>query len=312
MIIILILAGLAGVWLGTRWILFSAAGFAEYFGWSEKFIGLAILAFGTDLPEIAVTIDAALLKKSGTDTSGLIFGNIIGSCATQIGLALGLIGIITGTRVRFLGHRRNFVYLLGSVILFGLFTWDGILNKSEGIILIITYLVFFFQLITSGAEKTESKSRVPFNQTLKLFSTLILGLLVLLFSADLLVSEVLLLSEKFNISQSVAGLILVGAGTSLPEIAVSTGAGIQKNPELAVSNIIGSNILDMLLPAGLAALISPLEIQRSWLLYDLTGLFGISLIAVVVLLNGISRREGFVLVMVWIVLLFLKSLFFYS
>lgn len=312
MIIFLIFTGLAGVWLATQVILYSANEFAKKLGWSEKFIGLVILAVGTDLPELAITLDAAFLNKAGENTSGLIFGNIIGSCITQIGLALGLIGIISGSKIQLSEHRRNFAYLIGSLILLGVLSWDGSLSKSEGLLLIGTYLFFFFQTIILRAEKSEVKTGINNLQIIKLSFILLVGLGLLHFSADMLVSKVLTLSEKIGISQSAAGLLIIGAGTSLPEIAVSIGAGLRKNPELAVSNLIGSNILDTLLPLGLASLITTLGVEKSWIVYDLAGLVIISLFAVFFLVKGFSRKEGITIIAIWVSLILLKSILFNS
>src|SRR5665647_193200 len=133
----LIITGLIGLWLGTKWIINGALGIAKRFNLSHSFVGVAILAVGTDLPEVFVSVKAALLHLRGIESSGIITGNAIGSSISQITFILGVAGLFLNFTVAKKDLRRDGIALLSSILLLFVFGFDGIITRLEGGMLLI-------------------------------------------------------------------------------------------------------------------------------------------------------------------------------
>jgi cation:H+ antiporter len=155
--IILLIAGIAGLWIGTELTIGGALAIAKRHQLSDFFVGLVILSIGSDLPEIAVAIDAGIKGSLGIDASDVVIGSAIGSVIGQIGLVLGLTGLIS-----YLTMPNRFIYrhgamLLGATVLLFLVAWDGTISRTEGLILITLYVVYIFSLLKG--EKPPRKPR---------------------------------------------------------------------------------------------------------------------------------------------------------
>ena len=216
--IFLILLGLTGLWLGTELVIKGAVNIAEYYNLSQVFVGLAILSIGTDLPEIVIAINASLHNAIGnTDTSGIIIGNAIGSSFSQISLVLGSAGLFGYLTLKKRHLFEDGIMLLGSVILVILLSFDGKISRIDGIVLMVVYLIYYFRLYYQ--ERIFKKIKKKFSKNITkdiLFVTI--GIVIIIFTSELVVDNSISFAENFGIRQSFVGIIIIGLGTSLPDL----------------------------------------------------------------------------------------------
>lgn len=309
---LLIIIGLVGLWLGTRWIINGAIGIAKRFNLSHSFVGLAILAVGTDLPEVFVSIKASMLHLSGIESSGIITGNAIGSSISQITFILGIAGLFLTFTMAKKDLLRDGIALLTSILLLFIFGIDGIITRLEGGILLIAYLVYYIMLLKSQTEHTDDNSVGKDHSNSALAFFLLAGFLVLIFSSHLVVENAMLVAEKWGVAQSFVGIAIIGLGTSLPELAVSVGAAIRKSAGMSVGNIIGSNIFDGFIPIGIGGVISTTNMDSTLLKFDLPTLLAMTLLVLIFLKTkrGISKIEGISLISIFLLYIAIKLFYF--
>ncbi len=308
--VLLILFGLTGLWLGTELVIKGAVNIAEYYKLSQVFVGLAILSIGTDLPEIIIAINASLHNAIGnTDTSGIIIGNAIGSSFSQISIVLGTTGLVGYLTLKKRHLFEDGVMLLGSVLLVILLGFDGNITRIDGIVLIVVYLIYYFRLFHQ--ERIGKKIKKEFSKHIrKDIIYLIIGIIIIIFTSELVVDNSISFAEDFGIKQSFVGIIILGLGTSLPELALALNGVRKKASGLSVGNLIGSNIFDMLIPVGMGATISELEIEKNLILFDLPFLFILSFIVLFFFYKkkGLQKIEAAVLVGIFVLYTTLKVL----
>ena len=306
--IFLILFGLTGLWLGTELVIKGAVNIAEYYKLSQVFVGLAILSIGTDLPEIVIAINASVHNVIGnTDTSGIIIGNAIGSSFSQISLVLGSVGLLGYLTLKKRHLFEDGIMLLGSVLLVILLAFDGKITRVDGIVLIVVYLIYYFRLFHQ--ERIGKKIKKEFSKHIRkdiLF--LIIGIIIVIFTSELVIDNSISFAENFGIKQSFVGIIIIGLGTSLPELALALNAVRKKASGLSVGNLIGSNIFDILIPVGMGATIAELQIEKSLIMFDLPFLFILSFI-VLFFFNrkkGLQKTEAVILIAIFVIYAVLK------
>ena len=306
--IILILIGLFGLWLGTELVIKGAVNIAEFYNLSQVFVGLAILSIGTDLPEMVIAINASLHHAIGnTDTSGIIIGNAIGSSFSQISVVLGIVGLIGYLTLKKQHLFEDGIMLLGSVLLVVLLGFDGKITRVDGFVLVVVYLIYYFRLLHQ--ERVGKKIKKKFSKHIrKDFLLLILGIVIVIFTSELVVDNAISLADNFGIRQSFVGIIIIGLGTSLPELALALNAIRKKASGLSVGNLIGSNIFDMLIPVGVGASISELSVEKSLLFFDLPFLFILSLLVLFFFYKkkGLQKVEAVVLIGLFVLYAALK------
>lgn len=308
MSVFLIIIGLIGLWLGTKWVISAALGIANLFKLSHGFVGVAILAVGTDLPEVFVTLKASLLQLSGVESSGIITGNAIGSSISQITVILGIAALLLTFKMPKSELILNGIFLLLSVVLVYVFGHDGNITRVEGILLIITYLLYYYLLLRNNKDETTAQNEGAPDSIPKIILFLIAGLIVLIGSSHLVVENAMKLAKAWGVEQSFVGIAVIGLGTSLPELAVSIGAAIKKSAAMSVGNVIGSNIFDGLIPIGLGASITDVKLESGFLRIDLPLLFFSSLLVIIFLMTkkGMSRLEGITLILIYLAYIILK------
>ena len=306
--IFLILIGLTGLWLGTELVIKGAVNIAEYYNLSQVFVGLAILSIGTDLPEIVIAINAALHNAIGnTDTSGIIIGNAIGSSFSQISIVLGTAGLFSYLTLKKRHLYEDGIMLLVSVVLVILLGFDGKISRVDGVVLIVVYLIYYFRLY--HRERIIKKIKKKISKSIRkdiLF--LIIGIVIVIFTSELVVDNSISFAENFGIKQSFIGIIIIGLGTSLPELALALNAARKKASGLSVGNLIGSNIFDMLIPIGVGATISRLKIEKSLLYFDLPFLFVLSFTVLFFFYRkkGLQKNEAIILIGIFVLYAVLK------
>lgn len=309
--LIFLLAGIAGLVLGTHLIIKGALNIAEHYKLSHVFIGLTILAVGTDLPELVININAALHRLGGVETSGLVIGETVGTCMSQIGLTLGIASLF-GTSL-FLTKResvREGLMLLGSVALFFLLGLDGKLSRLDGVIFLLVYGVYFIALYTAEKKKAREVKRAPTLRAGWAILSLIAGFAVLIYASDVVVSNGVALAEAWGIAQSFVGAIIIGVSTSLPELSITIGAVTNKASRLSIGNLIGSNIFDILVTLGVGSSISGFLVFRNLLYFDYIFLFITSLIVVAMFFTGrkLTKKEAFLLLGIYGLYFFIKTM----
>lgn len=290
---LILIGGVAGLWLGTELTIGGALAIARRHQLSEFFVGLVILSIGSDLPELAVAVDAGIKGLMGKDASGVVVGTSIGSVVAQIGFVLGLAATITHLTLprRFI-LRHGTVLLVATVLLF-LVALDGSVSRLEGLLLVAAYAAYVFVLM-NGENVPDEEPRSLAAGGLRSWLALLAGLGVVIASSEVSVEAVVRIARDFDVSESVISVLIIGLGTSLPELSISISAILKRRTELSVGNIIGSNILDTLLPIGIAALISTLAFDRQLLVFDLPYIFALTAVVLVLFITrgGMNRVEG--------------------
>lgn len=289
-----LLVGLAGLYLGTEVTIKGAVAIAGRLRISDFVVGLVVLSIGSDLPELAIAVDAALKNLQMDQASDIVVGSTIGSCLGQIGLVMGIIGLIS-----YLTLPRRIVYqhggmMLGALILLGLFAVDGHVSQTEGISLTILYAIYLvFVMADAMAVRPEREDDKHIGLALAI-SFLVIGLVIVAGSAELTVSSATDLALAFNIEQSFIAIVIIGLGSSLPELSISLAAVLKRQARMSVGNLIGSNIFDTLVPVGVAAIIADLRFDGEMLRFDLPFLLVLSFVVLVFFHRpgGIRRRDA--------------------
>ncbi len=303
---ILFIIGLVGLWAGADAVTKSSLGIARKMGLSETFIGMTILALGTDLPEVIVSVAGAIEQKAGLETAGLVIGNIIGSTMGQIALVLGAAGVLKVLKIDRQEIINNGSIMIASALAFLLFAQDGFLSPTDGIFLLVGFVVYLAILATNErklaqlAKKHRRKKRISKKNRHPMWYfvlELVIGLVVIAATSHLVIAEGLAIAQMLDVSQVLVGIIMIGVGTSLPELVVSINAVLQGSSGLSVGNLIGSNIIDILLALGLSATIGGWKVPHNITTFDLPFLMVTSVIIILFLLSRkkLERKESFLI-----------------
>ena len=280
---------------------------AIQYGISPLIIGLTIVAFGTSAPELAVSIKAA---TSGS--SALALGNVIGSNIANIGLVLGITALIHPIRIERQLVRKQIPLVIASSILMGLLLLDGQLDYSDGIFLtcgLLAYLIFSYRQSNKEFDSSElsiskpSDSKATAGTSLNLLG-IVFGIALLVFGSQVFVANAVTLAHLLGVSEAVVGLTVVAIGTSIPELATSVVAAWRKQSDIAIGNILGSNLFNILCILGVTSIISTIYGDQFALLDFLIMIF-FSLMLLPFAWTGltISRVEGVFLLSGYVVYL---------
>jgi len=305
--IVLLVIGLAGLWLGTEVTIHGAVSIAKRYGVSEFIIGLVVLSIGSDLPELSIAIDAGLKNLAGGNYSDVVVGSALGSSLGQIGFVLGFVGLLSVlTLPRGVIYRHGST-LLGSLLLVALFGYDGTVTFTEGAALLLVYAIYLVALLNevSVSADIEQDGQMPFWRSLLYLSV---GLAIVIGSAELTVSSVVDVARTLGLSESLVAVILIGLGSSLPELTISVAAVSKGHHRLSVGNLIGSNVFDTLVPIGAAAVIAPLGFDEGMLRFELPYLIFVTAAVIFFFLykRGIQRWEAAVILALYCAYVLIK------
>lgn len=298
MIYVQVLAGFLLLLGGAEVLIRGAAAIARRFGVSPLVIGMTVVAFGTSAPELIVSVNAAF-----ANAPGIAVGNIIGSNVANILLILG----VTGLCRPIIGQPKPLVLdaliLLGASALFAallmpetLYRWGG----ASLLLCFVGFVVLMFWRETRGdapaaetrAQEAEQLGSLPGPAFVAWIAT-IGGLAAVLFGADQLVTGGTALAKAAGVSDAVIGLTLVAVGTSLPELAASVMAGVRGHPDLAIGNIVGSNLFNILLVGGTVATMTAVPVDPQLVRFDIWVMLGATVLLMPVLLGrGFGRLPG--------------------
>lgn len=295
-----LILGLMALWAGTEILLKAVMKLADHYELSHVFTGLVILSVITDLPETAIAIASSLKQLKGIQTSGIIIGNSIGSSIAQISIILGISGLYGYFT---LSKRQMFedgAFLLGSVALLFFLGMDGEITMPEGSAMLIVYLLYYWTMLRREKLSVKLKKK-RIKKLYQIIFYILAGAFILITGSELAVRNALILAERWNISQSFMGIVIIGVSTSLPELAVSISAALKKAPGLSVGNIIGSNIYDILIPVGLSAIISPLSFEKKIIYVDVPFLLLVSAIVLYFFgkKKGLQKKEAITLIVLF-------------
>ncbi len=248
---------------GADWFVDGAAGLSRKFGIPELVIGLTIVAMGTSLPEAAVSITGAL-----KGSAGIAIGNVVGSNICNILLILGVTTAITSLRIQQSTIRYEIPFMIFiSGVLLAMGMSGGVITRMEGGILwslFAVYLIYLKFLTDKTPEEAEPKEKEELPTVGKCVGLIILGAAMIIYGSDLAVQGAKTLARLFGLSDRLIGLTIVAIGTSLPELAASAVAALKGNADIAVGNIVGSNIFNILFVLGTTSLIVPVRFAEEF------------------------------------------------
>lgn len=253
-------------------------------------VSLTVVAFGTSAPELLVSVQAIL-----DGAPGLALGNVVGSNTANVLLVLGVPALIAVMRTAGHDTRRDFLYMLAATGLFIAFCLTGELVWWHGVVLLIalaTVLVATF--MTTRGEDVEVEGAEPGLSGWKMSFYLLLGLIGLPLGAGLLVEGSTSIARAYGVSETVIGLTLVAIGTSLPELATTVMAAIRRHADVALGNVIGSNLFNLLGIMGIAVLVGPVPVEPGFIQKDLWVMLAATLLLIpfVFLKRDITRLWG--------------------
>lgn len=295
--------GIGVLYFGAEWLVRGSARLAGSLGVSPMVVGLTVVSFGTSAPELVVCTVAAM----GGDTD-LAIGNIMGSNLANIGLILGLTAIVRPLDVKARVVWREMPLMLLVTAGFYPLAVDLRLSRADGVILLmalVAYLLFVFQSVEDEApeileeytEFMEASANLPPSVRASDIGWVLLGSACLVLGGYCIVEGAVQVASSLGISQVVIGLTVVAVGTSLPELATSLVAAARKEADIAVGNVIGSNIFNMAAILGTASVLEPIPIPQTVLAREFPAVVFMSLLLFPVLRSGwrIRRWEGAIL-----------------
>ena len=316
--------GIAILYWGAEWLIRGSVAVARAFGVKPLVIGLTVVAYGTSAPELAVSTKTAL-----THHSPIALGTVIGSCAANISLILGLTALIAPPTVDGRLIRREIPMLLGSAIAVPLVLWNGVLSRVEGAILVGCAVLFTIITLTVSSrldpdeELAEDKRRAEESMHLggrgrphasrgmaAIMTTL--GLLLLVGGTDLLVRGARGVGSELGMSERMLGLTVISVGTALPELLGSLVAASRGHAALAIGSVIGSNLLNVFLVLGITGYLEDIKFAEAGAMHvvELVGLVAITLLGILMMRGSrrISRFEGAILVAAYIAFIVMSAL----
>jgi cation:H+ antiporter len=283
-------AGLAGLYFGGDWLVTGAARLARSLGISALIVGLTVVSIGTSMPELLVSLGAAL--RGSTD---IAIGNVVGSNIANIGLILGISGLIYPIRVHVSLLRREIPIMLVVTVAAYVLMRDGTLSRGNGLVLLAGMAGFIiFMVITGRQEQQAQQHTEPVsddspaddrinrrNEVLRLIA----GIAILMVGAQLTIDNALVVAREIGISELVIGVTLVAVGTSLPELVTSTVAAARHESDIAIGNVVGSNIFNIVGILGVTAVVRPILVAAQIVSFDALVMIGFSMLVLSFVLN---------------------------
>lgn len=309
---ILFLLSFVMLFFGGEFLVKSSVSLALRMRISTLVVGMTVVSFATSAPELFVSVTSAL-----DGITDITFGNVIGSNIANITLVLGLTSLIFQIKITKQTYNLNYPVMLLTCVLLGvaLFFFKGI-NIWLGVIFVLVLILFTFILIKRSRDgnkklsEEETKDYEKATKTSLILSIfyMIIGILLLVFGSDLLVNGVQNIAESFSISERVISVSLVALGTSIPELATSIVAAFRKEADLAVGNLIGSNIFNVLAVLGITSIITPVHLKDISIIDDYLWMMStILLLGVYIYMLSrkvLTRIEGFFMISFYVVFLF--------
>ncbi len=287
--------GLVALFFGGEFLVRGATAIAKHFRLSPMVIGLTIVGFGTSAPEMLVSVQAALAGQPA-----IAIGNVLGSNIANILLILGISALIAPLIIPVRKLWRDLGFMLLATAVIWVMLLDGNVTRLDGVLLALGLIIFLATAFLTGKVEPDEANEGDIPQW-KAWAMTLGGLVVLVIGARLLVDSSTEIARAFGISEAVIGLTIVAVGTSLPELATSVIAAIRKQTEIAVGNIVGSNIFNIFGILGVTALIAPIPADPRFASVDMpwvaAAAIGLTILAFI--LGGLPRIAGALLLAVY-------------
>ncbi|MDH3241329.1 MAG: calcium/sodium antiporter [Alphaproteobacteria bacterium] len=293
-----VLGGFVLLLFGAEYLVRGAVGLAKRFNVSPMIIGMTIVAYGTTAPELVVSVEAAL-----SGAPGISVGNVVGSNIANILLILGAASLVYPIRCTPALLYRDSSVMLGAAFLFVGLALTGMITRAQGMLMIAA--IVSFSVYTYWAERRRNRSRDVLEQEAEEFSegprsvwlavlAVIGGIVAVVVGAQLLISGATTAARHFGVGEEVIGLTLVAVGTSLPELATAVVAAWRRHTDVAIGNIIGANIYNVLAIMGVVSVITPLQIPAQIVRFDIWFMLAVTfaLLVAVVVFKGVNRVIG--------------------
>ncbi|GGL54045.1 calcium/sodium antiporter [Wenxinia marina] len=292
-----VVAGLAILVVAGDTLVKGAVNLALRLGIPALVVGLTVVAFGTSAPELLVSVQAVL-----ADQPGIALGNVVGSNIANVLLVLGLPALIQTLHAGQGDTRRSYIIMMLGSVLFAALLFTGTLTIWHGLVLLAGLAVMLWDSYRSArahrkgraaeAEAAEVEGADPGMPGWRIAAFLVVGLAGLPFGANLLVGGATEIARTFGLSEAVIGLTLVAIGTSLPELAATTVAAVRRQADVAIGNVIGSNVFNLLAIIGISALVRPIAVPREMLVVDIWVMLGASVLLAPFVLWGRDIGRG--------------------
>ncbi len=289
---ILLVAGFVLLIKGADWFVEGASKIADKFGIPQIVIGLTIVAMGTSLPEAAVSISAAV-----KDSPAITIGNVVGSNILNVLVILGLTAVIRAVPVKKNTIRYEIPFTIAITVLLAVMgLWDNQISRLEGGILwvcMILYLAYLLWISKTDKDAIEEAPGADKNTSLlKMIGMVVVGVAMIVLGSDISVDAATFIATEFGMGQRLVGLTIVALGTSLPELVTSVTASIKGKADIAVGNIVGSNIFNILFVVGTAALIIPVPYGANFMVDSIVAAAAMILLLFCVLPKQKLTRLG--------------------
>lgn len=273
-------------------------------------VSLTIVAFGTSAPELLISV-----KAISDGAAGIALGNVVGSNTANILLVLGVPALLAGLHTSECETRKSYLTMLGVSLLFIGLCFSGPLTWWHGLILLAVLAVILGDQLrealahrNGAVEEEEPEGADPDMPWWKIGMFTILGLIGLPLGADLLVDSSIALARDFGVSETVIGLTLIAIGTSLPELATTVMAAYRRQADVAIGNVIGSNMFNLLAIIGIASLVGPIPVERNFLDFDLWVMLGASALLMPFVFSdtrNMTKRWGVMLTVLYVAYLWM-------
>ena len=291
---LLLLAGLVALYFGAEWLVRGGASFAVRLGVTPLLVGLTVVAYGTSTPELIVSSTAAAQGQGA-----IAIGNVVGSNIFNIGVILGLTALAAPMRVQLQLLKFDTPVMVGVALLFLLFFRDGSIQRWESLVFLAGIVVYTVVNIRLARRQASADVRQEFDDSIPKptgspwtdAGLIVAGLAMLVFGSRLFVTGAVDLARLFDISDAVIGLTIVAAGTSLPELASSLMAAWRKQPDIAIGNVVGSNIYNILAILGVSGVMASPVNGQGVSLTDTLVMMGFSVLLLVIAWTGFQLRR---------------------
>ena len=272
---------------------------AAKLGVSTLIISVLLVGFGTSAPELAISVGAAIQNDSG-----ISLGNVIGSCIANLLLILGLSAIIKPIKINKGIIGREMPILLGATFVLLFSSYANLFDNMHlfgGIIFIILFIMFIIYFVQCANKEKNKNNKLNSGKTGKNILFIVIGIISVIIGAELLIISSVTIADLLSIPTFIIALSIVAVGTSLPELAVSVMAAYKGESDIAIGNVLGSNVFNILLILGIAALFIPLNAIES--IDHIIILVAVTLFMYPILFTGhiISRKEGFLMLFFYVI-----------
>jgi len=288
--ILLVVVGFAFLIFGANWLVDGASALAKKYKVSDLAIGLTIVAFGTSAPELVVNIIG-----SAKGYSDIVIGNIVGSNNFNLFIILGISGLILPITVQSSTAWKEIPISLFAAVIMLFFINDfnfsepSFLGRTDGFIMLVLFLLFLYYVFNQMKKEPNIQTSLVQKSLPKIWGLILIGLSGLIIGGQFVVVNSVNIANSLGVSEKIIGLTIIAAGTSLPELVTSVVAAIKKNSDIAIGNVIGSNIFNILLVLSLSSIIKPIEYNPKFNL-DLYILMGGTAFLIISMLTGQRKK----------------------